>query len=239
MIFLNRFQCNFIANWRFGLLAVLFCLFFSRLGFWQLTRADEKTQLIAKQQVFAAKAPVFWQSGHNFPAQYQQIRVRGHFSPVTLLLDNQHYQHAFGYDVLSPLILDDGKVILVDRGFVPDVSNRQNFPDIKIPQGSIDIIGSAYYPANKQWALGNIFDKKSINLVVIEFVDVKIVNQFLHKSVYPFIIRMRPESDYGYVRDWPVVAMPPGRHIAYAVQWFAMAIVVLLLFIVLNVKKKT
>ena len=65
-----------------------------------------------------------------------------------------------------------------------------------------------------------------------------IIRQFLLKSVYPFIIRLSPQAEYGFVRDWPVVAMSVERHFGYALQWFAIALVIIILFIVLNVKKK-
>ena len=236
---ITRFQCHFIANWRFGILALLFCLFFSRLGFWQLARADEKEQLLVTQHQQTTQAPINWQSGNALPVQYQPIHVRGYFMPVTLLLDNQHYQHQFGYDVLSPLVVEKGKVILIDRGFVPANSNREIVPAITMPAGEIEVVGSAYFPSDKNWALGNIFDRKQVNLTVIELVDARIVGQFLHKSVYPFIIRLRPESAHGFIREWPVVAMSPSRHLGYAVQWFAMALVILMLYVILNIKKKT
>lgn len=236
---ITRFKSHFIANWRFGILALLFCLFFSRLGFWQLARADEKEQLLLTQSQQATQAPIDWHSGNIEPDQYQPIHVRGHFMPVTLLLDNQHYQHQFGYDVLSPLVLAKGKVVLVDRGFVPANVNREIIPSVTTPSGDIEIVGSAYFPSDKNWALGNIFDKKQSNVAIIELFDARIVGQFLHKSVYPFIIRLRPEAAHGFVRDWSVVAMSPSRHLGYAVQWFAMASVILLLYIILNFKKKT
>lgn len=238
MISLTRFQCNVSANWRFGILALLFCMLFSRLGIWQLARADEKKQMLATQQQRAAEIAIDWHSGEALPLQYQPIHVRGHFSPITLLLDNQHYQHQFGYNVLSPLILDKGDVILVDRGWVPGNANRDNVPNITIPSAVIEVEGSVYYPPQKSWSLGNIFDRKKTNLAVIELIDAQILSQFLHKSVYPFIIRMHPEAPDGFVREWPVVAMSPDRHVAYAVQWFAMALVVVLLYFVLSIKKK-
>lgn len=236
---ITRFQSHFIAHWRFGILALLCCLFFSRLGAWQLARADEKKQLLLSQQQLATQVPIDWKSGNTLPIQYQPIRVKGHFLPVTLLLDNQHYQHQFGYDVLSPLIVDKGKVILIDRGFVPAHANREIVPSVSTSTGDVEIVGSTYFPSDKNWALGNIFDKKQASLAVIELIDARVVGQFLHKSVYPFIIRLHPEAADGFVREWPVVSMPPSRHLGYAVQWFAMALVSLMLYIILSIKKKT
>lgn len=238
MISLTRFQCNVSANWRFGILALFFCVLFGRLGMWQLARADEKKQMLAMQHQRATEIAIDWHSGETLPLQYQPIHVHGHFSPITLLLDNQHYQHQFGYNVLSPLILDKGDVVLVDRGWVPGHANRDDIPEITTPSTVIEVEGNVYYPAQKSWSLGNIFDKKKDNVAVIELIDAQILSQFLHKSVYPFIIRMHPKAPNGFVREWPVVAMPPDRHVAYAVQWFAMALVVVLLYFILSIKKR-
>lgn len=75
-------------------------------------------------------------------------------------------------------------------------------------------------------------------MAVVELLDVHLISQFLHKSVYPFIIRLNNHADNGYLREWPVVAMAPERHYGYALQWFAIALVILILFIALNLKKK-
>ena len=57
--------------------------------------------------------------------------------------------------------------------------------------------------------------------------------------IMQFIIRMNPEANNGFIREWSVVSMPPERHVAYAVQWFALALLVVILFVVLSMKKKT
>jgi len=239
MLSLPCLKTYFRANWRFAVLALLFCLFFSRLGFWQLMRADEKKEMLATQERFAMDAPVDWQSGDALPKQYQPIQVQGNFLPVTLLLDNQHHQHQLGYDVLSPLVLANGKIVLIDRGWIPSESDRTTLPSVTALNAKRAVSGSVYYPSQKSWLLGSVFDKKQGNIAVIELIDARILSQFLHKSVYPFIIRMNPAAEDGFVREWAVVSMPPERHLAYAVQWFALALLVVILFVVLTMKKKT
>ena len=81
-------------------------------------------------------------------------------------------------------------------------------------------------------------DKKDENLAIIELIDTQLISQFLHKSVYPFIIRLSSQSKYGFVRDWPVIAMSVERHYGYAFQWFAIAFAIFIIFIILNMKKK-
>ena len=182
--------------------------------------------------------PILWEPHNKLPQQYQQIRVRGHFLAKTLLLDNQHYHHQFGFHAISPLIVENGQIILIDRGWLTGDVTRQTLPAVKTPIGPITLQGSAYYPSTKNWRLGQLLEKEQANLVVIELVDTKLIGQILHKSVYPFIIRLDKHETHGFVREWPIVAMPPQRHYAYALQWFVMAFVIFIIFIALNSKKK-
>lgn len=220
------------------LLTTIAVVFFMRLGFWQLDRADEKKQMLKAVDNLSKQAPIHWQSHAILPKQYQRLRVQGHFLPTIFLLDNQHYRHQFGYDVLSPLLLDNGSVILIDRGFVAASQHQGELPHIHTPSDRIDSVGTVYYPSNKNWVLGQILEKKNKKFAIIEQIDTSLISQFLHKSVVPFIIRLDSQSMHGFVRDWPVVSMPVARHYGYALQWFAMAFVIMILFVALNCKKK-
>ena len=238
MFSLTGFNVRFTPRWQMSLLALLAILFLSRLGFWQLQRAAEKKQMLLAHQVLAKQAPILWQPRNKLPLQYQPITVQGHFLSTVMLLDNQHYQHQFGYHVISPLILADGHVILIDRGWLAGDVTRQTLPKSRMPTGVIKLVGSAYYPSEKNWLLGQLIEKEQAESVVIELIDTKLIGQFLHKSVYPFIIRLGQHEADGYVREWAIVSMPPQRHYAYALQWFAMALVILILFIALNITTK-
>lgn len=229
---------RFTPHWAMTLLALLSIVLFLRLGFWQIERGGEKKQMIAALHAFTQQVPTDWSLSNPLPAQYQPIHVHGYFLPEILLLDNQHHQHQFGYDVVSPLVLAGGDVVLVDRGWVAGDVTRRVFPHVTSPSGLIQLSGAAYYPSEKSWLLGQALEKKEAHLAVVELLDTHLISQFLHKSVVPFIIRLSQDASNGYVREWAAVAMPPERHYGYALQWFAIALVILILFIVLNFNKK-
>jgi len=216
------------------LLTVVAITFLLYLGWWQLLRAEEKKQLLQSQAALAKQPPVRWRSGLLLPKQFQPLTVSGIYLPFTLLMDNQHYQHQFGYQVLTPLILSDNSLLLIDRGWVPGDNSRQQFPHITNPRTKISLSGQAYFPSAKVFLLGAPVEKKTESMMIIERIDTQLFSQLLHKTVYPFIIRLNPNEADGFIREWPVVSMPPERHYAYALQWFAMAFVVLILFIGLN-----
>lgn len=236
MFSLTFFGVTFTFSWRMFLCAFVAILILMGLGHWQVMRAHEKKALLLQAQQKAAYSPVFWQ-GAVLPEHYQSLRVQGTYLPQVFLLDNQHHAHQFGYDVLSALVLNNGAVVLVDRGWLKSDATRQVLPPVFIPKGSQKITGYAYYPSHKQWVLGTAIEPKTNQITVIEIIDTKLISKILHKSVYPFIIRLHSTEANGYVRQWPLVSMSPSRHIAYAIQWYAMAAIVLGLFIGLNVKK--
>jgi len=235
---LTCFNLRFTPNWLMIILATLFIGLFVRLGVWQIQRADEKTKMVAAEKALARQEPVDWSTEQKPPLQYQRVRLQGTYLKNVFLLDNQHHQHQFGYDVLSPLLLADGSVVMVDRGWIQGNNNRHIIPDIQIPQGAMQVQGTIYFPSSKQWVLGPGLEDKGNNVIVLEVLDAKMLTQVLQKKVYPFIIRLDKQDAYGFVRKWAIVSMPPQRHLAYALQWFVMALVILIIFIALNLKKK-
>lgn len=235
---LTCFNFRFTPNWLMIVLATLFISLFIRLGFWQIQRSDEKAKMIAAEESLAKQEPVQWGEGLILPKQYQRVKVKGAYLPNIFLLDNQHHQHQFGYDVISPLQLSNGAVVLVNRGWVPGDSTRRSFPETQIPDGTTNLQGSAYFPGKNQWVLGPGIEKKERGIIILELLDTNLVSQLLQKKVYPFIIRLDKQDAYGFVREWAIVSMPPQRHLAYALQWFAMALVILIIFVALNLKKE-
>lgn len=231
------FKFRFIPSWFMSIISLLFIILFIMLGFWQISRAHEKEMMLFHKNQQKLVPPVFWQPSDALPKQYQPIKVTGKFLKPIMLLDNQHNHHQFGYNVLSPLQFKNGSIIIVDRGWVRGDPGRLKFPLIDIPETEMQLMGSVYFPSKKQWVLGPEIEKKNVDLVIIERFNAQLLSQILQKSVYPFIIRLDEKNTHGFVREWETVSMPPERHCAYAVQWFSMAIIVLVLFIALNLKK--
>ena len=53
------------------------------------------------------------------------------------------------------------------------------------------------------------------------------------------LLLMAEDAPGGFVRDWDsqLSRMPPVRHYGYATQWFAMALAVLAIFVIVNLKR--
>jgi surfeit locus 1 family protein len=235
---LSRFYKTFTFSW-FMFIFMLFGVgLFVFLGFWQIERGFEKRDMLADFSAKARRAPLLWNAGAKSPDQFQKILVKGHFLPKVFLLDNQYRKHKFGYDYIQPLLLENGKVVLIDRGWFISQSFGSRH-DLSLPRveilrvGSEEIEGTVYYPSRKSFVLGKPYEKISKNVILIETQDKVLFSKFLHKSVYPFIIRETVNSNT-LLQEWPVVAMSPSRHYAYALQWFGLAITSIIIGIVLK-----
>jgi len=218
-------------------LACVAITLFIALGLWQLHRADEKRVILAREAAFLHQLPRVWQGEAVLPETFERVQVKGKLLPAVVFLDNQLHDHQVGYHVLSPFDLGTGRVVVVDRGWVPLGVNRSTLPEITTPTERMTLQGRAYYPLGKSWVLGPGIELKQDDRAVIESLDLHLLEQFLHKPVYPFIIRLEDKSPAGYVRSWNAVSMPPVRHLGYAFQWFAFAFVALIIFIALNIRK--
>lgn len=234
---LMSFNYRFSPRWGMTVLTLLALLFLGSLGCWQLKRAEQKKQLLLAESQLASKPATVWTDAMDNPQPFQLLQLTGRYLPQVFFLDNQHDAHQFGYHVISPLLLKDGQIVLVDRGWISGQLDRWQLPQVQVPTKRLTLVGSAYYPSKNQWVLGEAIEKRGHDLFVIEKLDAKLISHALHKSIYPFIIRLDKNALYGYVRHWTVVSMLPARHYGYALQWFAMALVVMLIYIVLNLKK--
>ena len=206
-----------------------------KLGLWQMHRAVEKKSLVT-QHALATNGPIRdWTLNASMPKPFEKIRLVGKPLLPMIYLDNQFYQHQLGYDVLLPVLQKDGHVALIDYGWKKAPDKRGQWPRTMLTATS-SWLGQAYYPKNAAFRLGDPLESQTMNWVVLESLDVKILASLLKRPVYPWIIRLQGD-DTDFKRSWPIVSVMPERHGAYALQWFVMAALVFLIFIWRVLKK--
>ena len=97
-------------------------------------------------------------------------------------------------------------------------------------EGNENLTGYIYVPPGESYLLGEVASDRAWPRL-IQAADVAALADMLGEAVYPFIVRLEPDSAGALLADWPLVNTRPEKHTAYAVQWFAMASVLLLLFV--------
>lgn len=217
-------------------LTLCFIAVFCRLGVWQWERGLEKAKRLEALNKNAKPAPLSAIS--HFEAG-SLVSVNGRFdNKHSFLLDNQFYKHKIGFDVITPLALQNGKWLLVDRGWVAAYQDRHHLPDIRSLEGIKSFNGRIYYPDVKSRILSERLDNEGQWPLIIERVDIASLSKRLGIRLYPFLLRMDRSAAIGYVREWQTVNMTPLRHYGYAGQWFIFAFIVLIMFIYFNVERK-
>ena len=214
------------------------------LGFWQLGRADEKKIFLAKQQLSADKEVIKLKSiigADPESLRYREIEVTGQYDEEhQFLIDNQIVNGQPGYYVMTPLLVDGMKTaVLVNRGWVALNKDRRVLPDVSLSSLKPTILGRV-----------NNFPVVGIKLAgaeiptdgwpsVVQVVDTNILSDRLGYSLLPFQVELDAGMNEGYLREWrKSTVILPEKHIAYAVQWFGLAITLTILFIWFGTKRK-
>lgn len=233
---------SFTPKWlHWALLIVLFPTFVS-LGFWQLHRAEWKTRILADYQTRQLKPPVNFQGTEplTLDQRYSQVRLQGQFdNEHTVFLDNQFSNHQFGYHVLTPFILHPShQVILVNRGWIA-AGNRQMIPHVEKVSQSVVLQGILFWPDKKLLLLGDSIQDSTQWPKRVERIDFDQISNLLGYNLLPAMVLLSPDQPYGFKREWNPLQMPmqPAMHKAYAFQWFAMAVVLLIAVLVASFKR--
>lgn len=214
---------------------------FSRLGLWQLHRAEEKRALITQYDAGRQTTLALTGSRPDDLPRYQQVRVRGRYDPEhQILLDNMPSQHGRpGYHVLTPFALAQGGWLLVDRGWVPQGATLAELPDIAVTSATRELVGRLDLPprAGVRLAAPPV-DPTRPWPRVMSFPDRAALEQALQRSLPKYILLLDPAEPDGYERAWRArFSFGPERHLAYAVQWFALALAVATIYLILMFRR--
>ncbi|MEJ2361814.1 MAG: SURF1 family protein [Gammaproteobacteria bacterium] len=211
-----------------------------RLGFWQISRANEKRAIIAEEHAKMALPPrlIDRPLADAQGLRFHRLQIDGKFfDKYQIFIDNKIHQDRVGYDVVTPMqIGSSNQYVLVNRGWVPMGRTRADLPVIKTPKTDISIVGIAKYHTKDVVSFGDGNRSNKGWPAVVRWVDIKAIAKETKLDLVPFMLLLDPKSPYGYVRHWKFINMPPAKHMSYAVQWFAMAAALVIIYLVVNLK---
>ncbi len=220
------------------LVAVFLISVFLALGKWQIDRKQEKAAVLEEHRDRSRQPAIDLLSLEPPYAKWRYRRVRFIGEPLRdqqLLLDNQVRNGRVGYNVLTPFIPLGApkKIVLVDRGWIEQGAKRGAALNISVAPGLTEIEGSVYVPLGEPFVLGNIVENENASPVVMQHLDFSVLRKLLGDGVLPFSIRLSDALPGGYLRKWTVIAAPPTKHLGYAVMFFSLSLLVLVLYLAL------
>lgn len=203
---------RFRPRWWAALLAAAGCGAGILLGNWQSGRAEEKRAAAAAEKRIALRG----------------VLLARH----TVFLDNKVHHGRPGYHVVQPLRLADGRHVLVNRGWVAADPRRERLPEVRTPAGEVAIEGVrlARFPRAMSAGprpQGPVWQ----NLEFGEFAAWSAL------ALEPYAIEQHSALADGLVREWPRADAAVDKHRSYALQWYSLAALSVVLFLVLGFRR--
>lgn len=231
---------QFKPKWWVVLLTIAFALVFTRLGFWQISRANEKELRQERIEQYTREAIVTLPSTpiklEDF--QYRQVEVKGRFiEDHAIYLDNKIYQGVVGYEILAPLKIANSSLhVLVNRGWIASRKDRTQLPTVFYPQEEVKVTGIVTSPMIRTMQLSG---EKAAGKLWINL-DFDLYQQTTGLALQPILLLQQDNQiNDGLIRQWVQSDSGASKNIGYAIQWFLLAITTCIIFLVLNVKRNS
>lgn len=207
------------------------------LGMWQLDRSKQKQALLKSQEQAVATETLHLSAtieNDTEALRYRQVDVTGHYDAAhQFLIDNQISDGKVGYFVLTPFILaGETKAVLVNRGWIPLNRNRSVLPDLQIHNAQATIVGRINHFPSVGIKLAGAETPTENWPSTVQVVDTNVLAKKLGYPLFQFQVELAKELPEGFKREWrSSTIMLPEQHTAYAIQWFALALTLTVLFI--------
>ena len=201
------------------------------LGSWQLARATEKSALVDRWEARAALPAVHPSTVSSEPPERladRQVTWRGLFQAEDyLLLDNRIHRGRVGYHVVA-LVSAEDVLVPVNLGWLAGDPSRRTEPTPVLPEGLVSVSGRVYVPTGTPIMMQKPEAPASLpaSVQTLYWDDwQRSLSTLTGHAVFPFEVRVDQRSPLAFVAEWPIVNQSPAKHIGYAIQWFAMAAV--------------
>jgi surfeit locus 1 family protein len=215
---------------------------FLTAGHWQQGRMQQKEALRAQFDAASARPPatlppepVDWTAW-----RYRPVTVPGTFDAARqILIDNKVEDSHAGYHVVTPLVLADGRAVLVDRGWIAAGESRVQLPQAAPPAGPVTVQGRVNIPTGHYVEFAHAAPSGSVwqNLDPARFAAASGL------PVLPIVLEQTAplggsagEPDR-LVRNWPAPDFGIEKHRIYMMQWYLFAATAGGLWLFLNLRK--
>jgi cytochrome oxidase assembly protein ShyY1 len=197
------------------------------LGFWQLRRLDERREFNAAVEARFDEPPAGLDELIPHAAEvgdaelagveWRAVDVSGRYVPdEELRVVNRSQGGRAGDNVVTPLQLDDGRVLLVARGFVPLGADAA-----AAPAGEVEVVGRLR--RSEQRRTGALSDPAEGELTEAQRVDIPRLAGQLPGDVVPMYVELtasQPPEAAAFPEPVVAPSLSEGSHLSYAVQWF-------------------
>lgn len=209
----------------FHLLVVAAIVAMINLGFWQLRRLDERQRFNEQVSSSIAAPPaalddVLAPDADLAVVEWRRVFSSGTYLPEeTIAIVNRSQGGIAGDLVVTPLRLDDGRILLVERGFLPLASSGG-----PPPTGDVDVTGRLR--PSQERRRGGLTDRSDGDLREAQRVDLDRLAAQMPGPLVPMYIELVDSTPPEAGQEMVPITVPElteGSHLSYAGQWFIFA----------------
>lgn len=215
-----------ISNWKASLTFLLLLLLVLSLGVWQIDRGYNKKELEntflerQSQPVKEIKYNEFLESD-----LYRNVVLEGKYLEKIFFLDNRIHNGKPGLKVFSPFETTNNNLVLVSRGWI-ELEDRSKLPTVNTTKNVLKLQG-VLRPESQDFVLENEEMNNKNNPILLQTVNLSELSNFLGKPLSPYILELSELSESAFVKTWQPINLSSFRHFGYAVQWFGLAVVLI------------
>ena len=211
------------------------------LGNWQQDRAAYKTDLQARQLARAAQPP--FTLGSTTAAapdlEFRRVRVHGEFvAGWPVLLANRPRGSQSGFYLAMPFkIAGADEHVLVLRGWLPRQAEFDKLPTFATPAGPVTLEGRLVLSAGKVMELGD--GPPLAPGAAVQNLTPQALAQASGLRLLPFLVQQTVPATPAdlMARDWPLPEAGIDKHRGYAFQWYALAALALLFYVMTGFRR--
>ena len=225
----SKYRFLFTPKWiAFHVLVIIVVVTMINLAFWQLRRLDERRDFNARvranaNQPIADFGDVVAEGTDPATVEWRRVKVAGtYLADHQFQVVNRSQNGDTGRNVVDGLQLDDGSVLLINRGFVPEATAVP-----PIPSGPVEVVGRLR--DSERRATGQQADESSDALTEIRRVDLGVLSKQFDAPVQPMYLEQLDSAPPDAASLQPIVAptLDEGPHLSYTIQWFIFSICVI------------
>jgi len=203
---------------------------FAALGIWQIERLVWKNALVAAvtERSTAAPVPAAEFSAHFTPDadEYRHVSATGAFDPSAEVLVQAVTDYGGGFWVVTPLRLDSGQTILINRGFIPP--DRRDPAAHPAPTGTVTITG-LLRASEPDGGFLRANDPSANRWFSRDVAAIATARELTNTAPF-FIDADRGADPSAYPIGGLTVLSFSNNHLIYALTWFALALMMLAAF---------
>lgn len=210
------------------------------LGVWQLERLAWKQDLIQELSERMAAPPIALPGDLADPTlEFRRVTVTGRFlHERELYLPGKTYKGTHGQWVVTPLVLEDGRALLVNRGWVPDRYARPETRKEGLLAGTVTVEGIIRLPGWQGWESARPDNAAAANVWYYFDLPAMAAAAGLENPVTAVYVEALGDESTGLLpigldRDVEL----PNDHLQYAITWFALALTLLGVYLAWHLRR--